>query len=38
MLCPQPDGRFTTIAVDGGDQHTIPGLTSITATYVRTNP
>lgn len=38
MLCPQADGRFTTIGVEGGDQLTILGLTNVTATYVRSRP
>jgi hypothetical protein len=38
MLCPQPDGRFTTIGVEGGDQLSVPGLVDVVATYVRGAP
>jgi len=35
LLCPQPDGRFATIEVEGGEQQTVTGLTDVLATYVR---
>lgn len=35
LLCPQPDGRFATIEVEGGDQQTIAGVSEVIATYIR---
>lgn len=37
LLCPQADGRLTTIGVDDGNQQTVPGLTDTIATYVRSD-
>lgn len=38
MLCPQADGRFMTIGVEGGDQSTVTGVRDVIATYVRSGP
>lgn len=35
LLCPQPDGRFTTVMVEGGDPQAIAGVSDVIATYVR---
>ena len=35
MLCPQPDGRLATIAVEGGEMLAVDGVEDVIATYVR---
>lgn len=35
MLCPQPNGRFTTIEVGGGDQRIVAGPANTIVTFAR---